>query len=393
MAETAPFRREPPSAVHGIAGMLPRTLAFTEDTMPDAQLQDTVFDAHTAAAFNERIAGVLDHGAAAVMLSIGHRTGLFDVMSDGVARTSSELAAAGGFAERYVREWLNAMTTAGVVRYDPATARYVLPAEHAASLTRGAPLGNLAVYAQMVAMMGAVERPIVERFRTGEGTAYGDYPCFHEVMAEDSGQTVVDALFDTVLPLVPGLAERLERGIDVLDAGCGRGLALMALARRYPASRFTGYDLCTDAIAFARGAAADLDNVRFEAKDLADFAEVERYDLVTSFDAVHDQRSPGDILRRLHRSLRPRGIHLMQDIAGSARLENNLDFPLATFLYAISCVHCTPVSLGQGGEGLGTMWGWETARAMLEAAGYARIERHVFEHDPMNVWFVATKAG
>ena len=106
---------------------------------------------------------------------------------------------------------------------------------------------------------------------------------------------------------------------------------------------------------------------------------------------MHDQKDPAGLIRGLHGALRPGGIYLMQDIGGSARLENNLDFPMASFLYAISCAHCTPVSLGQGGEGLGTMWGWETAEAMLRDAGFAEIARHVLPHDPMNVWFVARR--
>jgi SAM-dependent methyltransferase len=113
---------------------------------------------------------------------------------------------------------------------------------------------------------------------------------------------------------------------------------------------------------------------------------------VTSFDAVHDQKDPQALLKSLHRALRPGGVYLMQDIGGSAHLENNLDFPMAAFLYTASCMHCMAVSLGQGGVGLGTMWGWETAEAMLKEAGFGQPERHTFEHDPLNVWFVSRKA-
>jgi 2-polyprenyl-3-methyl-5-hydroxy-6-metoxy-1,4-benzoquinol methylase len=220
---------------------------------------------------------------------------------------------------------------------------------------------------------------------------YEEYPCFHEFMAEDSAQTVTARLFEAVLPLADGLEAKLDHGIDVLDAGCGRGSALIAMAERCPNSRFTGYDLCGDAIVFASGAAhrAGLRNIRFEQRDLTEFAEVANYDLIASFDAVHDQRDPQDLLRRLRRALRPGGTYLMQDIGGSARLENNREFAMAPLLYAISCVHCTPVSLGQGGAGLGTMWGWETAEEMLRNAGFADIRRSVLPHDPMNVWFVS----
>jgi SAM-dependent methyltransferase len=361
--------------------------------MYEPEIAQPAFDHAEAERFAARAAETLNAGAVAVMMSIGHRSGLFDTLAVMPPATSMRIAERAMLAERYVREWLSVMVVGGVVDYDPATQTYRLPPERAASLTRGAELGNLAVYAQTVAMMGAVQDRVLERFETGEGLAYDDFPHFHTFMAEDSEQTVVAGLFDGILPLAPELAERLEGGIDVLDAGCGRGGALRALAARYPASRFVGYDLCASAIDFARSAArnADLTNIEFDVRDLSDFGEVGRYDLITSFDAVHDQRDPADLLRRLHRALRPGGIYLMQDIGGSARLENNHEFPMAALLYAISCVHCTPVSLGQGGEGLGTMWGWETAEAMLGEAGFKRVERNVLPHDPMNVWFVGRR--
>jgi len=358
-----------------------------------ARKTNHTYDPEAAQHFADHAAEIVNAGAIAVMLSFGHRTGLFDIMDTLPPSTSQQIASRAGLAERYVREWLAALVTGGILDYQPDTHTYTLPAEHAACLTSDAPLGNIAVYAQHIALMGQVQDPILERFRSGDGTRYEDYPCFHHMMAEDSGQTVVSQLFEQVLPLAPGLPERLESGIRVMDAGCGRGEALLALARRFPASHFTGYDLCGDAIESAQGAAreAGLHNCIFEVRDLTHHDERERYDLVTSFDAVHDQKHPADLIRRLHRSLRAQGVYLMQDIGGSAHLENNLDFPMASFLYAISCVHCTPVSLGQGGEGLGTMWGWETAEAMLRDAGFGQINRHVLPHDPMNVWFVSRK--
>lgn len=347
--------------------------------------------AANAERFAETIAGIIDQGAIAVSLSLGHRTGLFDTMADMAPAGSLEIATAAGLAERYVREWLAVMVTGRVVDYDPETSCYHLPADRAACLTRGAPLGNLAVYAQHVALMGGVQDRTIACFETGEGTDYVDYPCFHQIMAEDSAQTVAEALFDHVLPLAGGMEDRLADGIEVLDAGCGRGGALIEMAKRYPNSSFTGYDLCGDAIGWARAAARrlGLGNVNFEAKDLTGFAEQERFDFITSFDAIHDQKDPEGLIHGLRASLKPGGTYLVQDIGGSSRLENNLDFPMASLLYAISLTHCTPVSIGQGGEGLGTMWGWETAEAMLSDAGFATVERHVLPHDPLNVWFVA----
>ncbi|MCP4318610.1 MAG: class I SAM-dependent methyltransferase [Hyphomicrobiales bacterium] len=165
------------------------------------------------------------------------------------------------------------------------------------------------------------------------------------------------------------------------------------MAKRYPRARFTGYDLCSDAIDTAQKSAAaeKLDNIIFEKRDLTGFDEPDSFDFITSFDAVHDQKDPQGLLTGIHDALREDGIYLMQDNGGSAHLENNLDFPFAAFLYTASCMHCTPVSLGQGGAGLGTMWGWETAENMLRTAGFAELNRHVLPHDPMNVWFVARR--
>lgn len=332
--------------------------------------------------------------AITMMISVGHKTGLLDTMSKLDWATSQAIASTAGLDERYVREWLASLVTGRIIEYDPTRRTYRLPAEHAASLTRGAPLGNLAVYAQFMPMAGSVQDEVIEHFKHGGGTHYHEYPHFHDIMAEDSDQTIVGALSDKVLPLVPGLREKLEAGIDVLDVGCGKGRAMIALAEAFPKSRFRGYDFSADAIEKGRAEAAakGLKNVELVVFDMSDFAEINRYDLITTFDAVHDQKHPQDLIRGIHAALKPGGVYVMQDIAGSAHLENNIDMPMASHLYAISCLHCMAISLGQGGDGLGTMWGWETAKAMLENARFASIEKRLLEHDPFNVWFISTKA-
>jgi SAM-dependent methyltransferase len=212
-------------------------------------------------------------------------------------------------------------------------------------------------------------------------------------MAEDSQQTVVAGVGDTLAAIAPDVVRRLKDGIDVLDAGCGAGRAAIRMAELFPRSRFVGFDLCEDAIEMARDEAGRraVSNVSFDVVDLASFDAPARFDVITSFDAVHDTKDPQALLRMYWRALRAGGVHVMQDIGGSAHLENNVDFPLAPFLYTASCIHCTPVSLAQGGAGLGTMWGWETAEEMLKNAGFAKTERFSLPHDPMNVWFVSRK--
>ena len=330
------------------------------------------------------------------MVSIGHRTGLFDVMSKSPAETSEEIAARAGLNERYVREWLGAMVTGRVVAIDPATSRFSLPPEHAAFLTRAAAADNMAVFAQYVGILGCVEDDIVECFRYGGGVPYEKFPRFHEVMAEDSGQSVLSSLESHILPLVPGLTDRLAKGIRVLDVGCGWGRIMNRLAGLFPRSRFVGMDLSGDAIGAARAEAskAGLDNVEFVAADLSNFdetAERESFDLITTFDAIHDQAKPLSVLRGIHRALKAEGVYLMQDIGGTSHVHQDIEHPLGTFLYTISCMHCMTVSLAQGGEGLGAMWGEETTREYLRRAGFRSIDTKRLAHDIQNNWYVVTK--
>lgn len=344
-------------------------------------------------AFEERFVGMLNAGALCLMTSIGHRTGLFDVMAEGGPWTSEELAKAAGLNERYVREWLAAMTSGGVVEAEPGSGRFRLPREHAACLTRAATPNNLAVIAQYIPGLAYVEDDIVACFQKGGGVPYSRYPRFHEVMAEDSGQSVLPMLESDILPLVPGLTERLERGIRAADLGCGRGRALLQLAARFPNSQFEGYDLSEDAVAWAReqAAQAGLANVAFAARDLTTFDQdgpVGRFDLATTFDAVHDQGDPAAVLRGIRRALTPSGVYLAQDIKGSSCVHHNLGHPMGPLLYTVSCLHCMSVSLAQGGAGLGAMWGRETAERMFKEAGFSTVETHELPHDMMNYYYV-----
>lgn len=346
-----------------------------------------------SAGFSLKLLDTLNAGSLSLMISLGHRSGLFDVMSTLPPSTSTEIAAAANLNERYVREWLGAMTIGGVVEYDPAARSYLLPASHAAFLTRAAASNNIAVFMQFIAVMAQVEDDVLAAFRNGGGVPYSKYPRFHEVMAEDSDQSALGSLFSHILPLVPRVEERLQAGIDVLDLGCGRGRILAELAARFPHSRFVGYDLSEEAIAYARAQAQmrNLTNVRYEVRDLSDFdvtASAVAFDFVTTFDAVHDQPRPMALLKGIRRTLRPGGYYLMQDIAASSHVENNLNHPLGTLIYTISTMHCMTVSLAQGGDGLGTAWGRELAQTMLREAGFGQIQINRLDHDIQNEYYV-----
>ena len=354
------------------------------------------FDAAKGEAFANRFLSVLNHGSLCMMVSVGHRTGLFDAMRDLPPSTSVEIAAKAALNERYVREWLGAMVTGGIVEVDPNTNRFLLPREHAAYLSRAAGADNMAVFAQYIGLMGTVEDDIVECFHKGGGVPYSRFPRFHAVMAEDSGQSVLSSLESHILPLVPGLAERLSAGIQMLDVGCGRGMIMNRLAELFAKSRFTGMDLSSEAIMFAWQAAAEkkLRNIEFIVADLSHFdqtAEYEAFDVITTFDAVHDQKFPLNVLKGIYRALRPDGVYLMQDIKGSSHVHKNIDHPLGTLLYGISCMHCMTVSLAQGGEGVGAMWGEEMTREYLKKAGFNSVQKNELAHDIQNNWYVVRK--
>ena len=358
--------------------------------------QEESADTAKAQAFAERLLTILNDGALCLMISIGHRTGLLDAMRDAAPSSSVEIAARAGLNERYVREWLGAMVTGRIVNIDPARNRFSLPPEHAAFLSRAAGADNIGVFAQYIALLGSVEDEIVECFKKGGGVPYARFPRFHEVMAEDSGQSVLSSLESHILPLVPGLREKLTSGIHVLDLGCGRGRIINRLAELYPKSRFTGMDLSSEAVlsAWAEAAQKKLRNIEFIVTDLSHFdesAEVESFDLIATFDAIHDQAKPLNVLRGIHRALRSDGVYLMQDIKGSSDIHNNIDHPLGPALYTISCMHCMTVSLAQNGEGLGAMWGEEKTREYLAKAGFRSVEKNELAHDIQNNWYVVRK--
>lgn len=364
----------------------------TTPAKPDVATDSTALDEPTLQAFEGRLVGALNDAAMMLMVSVGHRTGLFDRLAGRDGVTSIELARAAGLHERYVREWLGAMVASGIVEIRPDRDSYRLPAEHAALLTRSGP-ANLAAMAQYIPLLGSVEDDVVHCFRNGGGVPYARYGRFHEIMEEDSGQTVLPALVGDILPLVPGLVERLTSGIDVLDAGCGRGGALLLLARTFPNSRFTGWDLSDAAIGWARERARTegLDNVTFESRDLSDFdctAPEGAFDLVTTFDAIHDQARPLALLKGIRHALAEGGVYIAQDVQGTSHHHGDKDHPLATLLYTVSCMHCMAVSLAQGGEGLGAMWGRKTAEKYLRAAGFSSVTAHELAHDIQNFYYV-----
>jgi ubiquinone/menaquinone biosynthesis C-methylase UbiE len=193
---------------------------------------------------------------------------------------------------------------------------------------------------------------------------------------DDSWRRIFDdQLVNGFIGAVAGISEALEKGIRVLDIGCGTGHATNVLAQEYPNSTFIGYDIAEDAIDSANAEAEEmgLTNSTFDVADVTNLAVESRFDLITAFDAVHDQREPETVLRSVREALAPTGIFLMIEFKFNSDVHENIGNPFAPLYYGISLMHCTTVSLASGGPGLGAVWGAQTANRMLAEAGFGDV--------------------
>jgi 2-polyprenyl-3-methyl-5-hydroxy-6-metoxy-1,4-benzoquinol methylase len=353
----------------------------------------TTIDRERSKEFMMRMMDMLNGGAIVHMVSLGNRTGLFDAMSGLEPSTSAQIATVAGLNERYVREWLGAMVTGGIVEHDGDKGTYLLPAEHAAALTTAAGPRNLSTMAKMLASMTQVEPEVADCFRNGGGVAYDQFPEFHQLQREASGAVQDATLVKVVIPLVEGIPEKLEGGIEVADVGCGAGHAVNLMAQAFPNSQFHGFDFSEEAVEMGRIEARSmgLSNAVFQALDVAQLDEPGRFDFITTFDAIHDQARPEVVVAAISSALKDDGTWLCVDIAGSSHVHNNLDHPMGPFFYTMSTMHCMTVSLAYDGEGLGAMWGEERAREIFTDSGFSDIEVRRVPGDSVNNYYICTK--
>jgi ubiquinone/menaquinone biosynthesis C-methylase UbiE len=308
------------------------------------------------------------------LIDIGYQTGLFEASKGGPA-TSEELAERAGLQERYVREWLGAMATSGIYSYDQTLKHYTLPQEHAAVLTGETAL-NQCPNSRIINHFGKHIPQLIDCFKVGGGVPYSKFrPEFTGCMDDSWRRIFDDHLVNGFMGAVEGVCEVLERGIRVLDIGCGTGHATNVLAREYPKSTFIGYDIAEDAIDRANAEAKEmgLTNSTFDVADVTNLAVESKFDLITAFDAVHDQREPGAVLKSVRDALAPTGTFLMIEFKFNSEVHENIGNPFAPLYYGISLMHCVPVSLAYGGPGLGAVWGAQTARRMLAEAGFGDV--------------------
>lgn len=334
-------------------------------------------DKERAQRFMQKVIGDVGTALSGALVLVGDRTGLFRAMAGAGPLQAAELARRSGVHPRYVEEWLAAMVCAGYVDHDPQTGRFTLPEEHAMYFADAAAETYLGGMFTGLPGMMAMAPKLADAFVQGKGLSFAEFGEGLPVALEQMNRTVYEnRLVRSWLATMPQVVERLQAGGRAIDVGCGTGVVPLVLARAFPKASIEGLDLDPRSIAIARGYAEQAglqQRVRFIQAPVDALSGQPGYDLITTFDVVHDLPDPLGALRRIRAALSDGGTYLMVEPKVDDALERNRENPLGRMLSAMSCLHCVPQSLAQGGPGLGACWGPTRARELAAEAGFSRF--------------------
>ena len=319
--------------------------------------------------------GVEEAGATlnAALVVMGDRLGYYRAMADSRPITPAELAERTSTDEHYTREWLNAQAAGAFVTYDPVTAAYTLPAEHAVALAdESSPAFLPGLFQTALGTVNDTTR-VIEAARTGDGLGWHDHSDDVHTGCERFFRPSYRAhLVAEWLPALDGVVDKLTVGATVADIGCGHGASTILMAQAFPASRFVGIDSHGASIETARSRAEEAgvsDRVTFEVA-AAQSPPDARYDLVTMFDCLHDMGDPIGAARQIHDALADGGTWMVVEPAAGDHVEDNLN-PVGRAYYGFSTLLCTPCSLSQDvGLALGTQAGPARIRDVTTTAGF-----------------------
>jgi SAM-dependent methyltransferase len=338
-------------------------------------------------AFMGKLIGDFGGTMATMLAAIGDRLGLFRTLAARGPATPSELAERASIDERYALEWLRAMAAAGYVEHDPASGRFTLPPEQAlAFATEASPVSVGGVF-QMIPEIATKFDLLTGAFREGGGVQQSEFgPAFWEGMERFTASWFENQLVQQWIPAMPDIEAKLEQGGRVADVGCGSGRALIKLAEAFPAAELVGYEAFEGQLERARanaGRAGVGDRIRFELLDVA-AGLPERFDVITTFDVIHDAVDPRGLLKAIRAALEPDGRYVMLEINSADDPADNVG-PLATMNYGVSVFYCMTTSLAHGGEGLGTVGLPEAkVRELSSKAGFSEVRRLPIE-DPFSI--------
>ena len=332
-------------------------------------------DRKRIADFLDRFVGYASGATTMALLAVADRCGLLAWLGENESGTVEEIAEGADLDPRYVTEILSGLAAAGAVDYDPDNARFTLPPEHALFLATPASPYYMGGWIDMVPSLMSQIDGVANATRHGGGVGFEEFGTDF-IRGVDRGNSPSQRVFlvDRWLPAIPGLVDRLMSGIRVADVGCGSGTAAILVAGAFPNSDVTGFDVSADSLQIARSRAGPATNLHFEKRSADGIPLEPPFDLVTTFDVIHDLPDPLAGLTRIREALNPDGHYLMMEPNASSHLENNLN-DRGALLYGVSAMHCMTQSLAIGGEGLGAAWGRERAEEYAGMAGFSSIEQ------------------
>lgn len=323
---------------------------------------------------------------------IGDRLGIFKAMAGKGPIRSANVAAQTQLNERYVREWLRAMVAAEYIEYDVTTDMYWMSEEQVYVLVNeDSPMFTGGIFQLATPTVWNVPR-ILDAFKKGGGIPYSeigeDVCCGIERMFRPG---YVNFLVKDWLGAIPGLNAKLEGGARIADVGCGAGLSSVTMGKAFPKSKITGIDFHGPSIERARKHASEagLKNVTFLQAPAHELPSNEPYDLICSFDCIHDMVDPRTTVRTIHKALAQDGVYLWSEPNASDNAYENKN-PVGKAFHAISPLHCMTVSLAFNGAGLGTVIGEKGARALAKEAGFTHFEKLPIQN-PFNQFFAVRK--
>lgn len=351
---------------------------MTTDTSTDTSAEPTTppLDMDALMSFVYRAVDEVGATLNCALVVMGDRLGYYRALADHGPLEAADLARRTSTGERYAAEWLNAQAAGGFVTYDPATRAYTLPAEHAVALTDESSPAFLPGFFQIA--FGTVRDAdrIFDLARDGDGLGWGEHNSDVHTGCERFFRPGYAAhLVPEWLPALDGVVAKLERGGRVHDLGCGHGASTVLMAQAFPASDLVGSDVHAPSIETARTRAEEAgvsERIRWEVAP-ATALTGSGYDLVTTFDALHDMGDPVGVARRVHEALAEDGTWMVVEPAAGDRAEDNFN-PVGRAYYGFSTLLCTPGSLSQDvGLAIGTQAGPARIRDIVTAAGFGRF--------------------
>ena len=340
----------------------------------------------------KNIAGMMTGAHVAAMISLGIRLGLYRALAGAGPVTSDDLAASTGLHERWLREWLRGQAAADVLGYG-GDGRFELSPEAAMLLADEESLTYIGHNFDALPRLMALVDPLQESFRTGIGFSWSDRDAETVASTEQLFRNWYrQALVPVALPLLDGVVAQLDGGAKVADVGCGTGIALIEMAKAFPASQFYGYEISQNALdrAEQNKSEAGVENLTFHHIDGDPMPGDESFDFITTFDCLHDMTRPAEAVADIRAAIKPGGVWLIVDISSAPTFEENLPNPLAPTFYALSVLSCMSSGLSEpGGAGLGTVGLPEPKmRELVQGAGFARFRRLEIPH-PVNAFYEA----